>query len=84
MRAQAIQFNENLLFPPSLAFGCRNMFRGANWHVVALGVRVFVRFWGPSVGVSLGEKKGFFFFLVVKLERSIFMVAEQLLNNACV
>lgn len=58
------------------------MFQDTKWHVVASGVRVFLGFLGPSVGVSHGKNQ--FFFPVVKLERSSFTGAEQLLNNACV
>lgn len=51
------------------------------WRVVASRVRVFLGILGPpSVGVSCGKK----YFFLVKMERSSFTVAEELLNNAYV
>lgn len=50
--------------------------------MVALGIRVFLGFLRPCVGVSYGKKR--IYFPVVKLERGSSTVTEQLLNNACV
>lgn len=61
MGAKAVHFNEKLFFfPLSLAFGCRSKFQGAKWHVVALGIRVFLGLLRRYVGVSRGKKNNLF------------------------